>query len=71
MGTNTAGQVFLKSMYPFEDESMLLLVTARGHFSDGRVFSFNGLDPDTKVTDEKTDLIKYAAQYLSSHKSKK
>ena len=71
LGTNTAGQVFLKSMFPFEDESMLLLVTARGHFSDGRVFSFDGLVPDQKVVDNNIDLVKYAADYLASNQKKK
>ena len=38
MGANTAGQVFLKSMFHFDDESMLLLVTARGFFPDRPIF---------------------------------
>jgi carboxyl-terminal processing protease len=71
MGTNTAGQVFLKSMFPFEDESMLLLVTARGHFPDGKVFSFTGLEPNAKMEEPDVDLVKYAADYLTSHKRKK
>jgi len=65
LGENTAGQVFLKSMYPFEDESMLLLVTARGHFPDGSVFSFKGLTPDRPVEEgEKVDLINMASIYI-------
>ena len=64
MGTNSAGQVFLKSMFPFADGSMMLLVTARGHYPDGGVFSYDGLVPDDQVLDPKTDLVKYAAQYL-------
>ena len=71
MGTNTAGQVFLKSMFNFDDESMLLLVTARGHLTDGKVFSFDGIEPDAKVTEEAGDLIKYAVDYLVAHKKKK
>jgi C-terminal peptidase prc len=67
MGANTAGQVFLKSMYNFADESMLLLVTARGHLPDGRVFSFDGVEPDQKVTGE-ADLVKLAAEYLKAAK---
>ena len=68
MGTNTAGKVLLKSMFNFDDQSMLLLVTAAGHFPDGRVFSFDGLSPDRKVDDKKADLVNLAALYLSSLK---
>jgi len=65
LGKNTAGQVFLKSMFPFEDDSMLLLVTARGHHPDGTVFSFNGLTPDRPVQEgEEVDLIETASIYL-------
>ena len=63
MGTNTAGQVFLKSMFSFEDESMVLLVTARGFHPDGTVFSFNGIDPDQKFPGEQ-DLVQIAAEHL-------
>ena len=65
MGENTAGQVMLKSMLDLGDKSMLLLITSRGHYPDGRTFSFNGLDPDNKVTpDAEPNLIKIAAIYL-------
>ena len=67
MGQNTAGQVFLKSMFHFDDKSMVLLVTARGHHPDGEVFSFDGVTPDEKMEDKHMgdDLIKYAATVLS------
>lgn len=68
MGTNTAGHVLLKSMFHFADQSMLLLVTAAGYFPDGKVFSFNGLIPDQKMEEEKTDLVHLAALYLASLK---
>jgi len=65
MGTNSAGQVMLKSMFHFDDESMLLLVTGRGYHPDGTVFSFSGLDPDRFIKEEEEeDIIKYAAAYL-------
>ncbi len=64
MGTNTAGQVLLKSMFHFKDKSMVLLVTARGFHPDGTVFSFDGITPDEKITGEEPDLIAYAADYL-------
>ncbi|MCB9772020.1 MAG: hypothetical protein H6754_05670 [Candidatus Omnitrophica bacterium] len=70
IGTNTAGQVFLKSMFNFDDQSMLLLVTARGHRPDGEVFSFKGITPDVQKTLGQEDLIHYAAEYLVSQKSK-
>ncbi len=65
MGENTAGQVMLKSMLDLGDKSMLLLITSRGHYPDGRTFSFSGLDPDNKVEpDAQSNLIKIAAIYL-------
>ncbi len=65
MGENTSGQVMLKSMFDYDDKSMLLLITSRGHYADGRTFSFNGLDPDNKVTPEyEPDLLKIAAIFL-------
>ncbi len=70
MGVNTAGQVMLKSMFNFDDESMLLLVTARGHFPDGGTFSFDGLEPDRTVKDD-GELIRVAAEYLVSAGEKK
>lgn len=64
MGTNTAGKVLLKSMFYFDDNSMVLLVTARGFHPDGTVFSFDGVTPDKRIGDEEPDLIQYAANYL-------
>ncbi len=64
IGTNTAGQVFLKSMFNFDDKSMVLLVTARGHRPDGEVFSFQGLTPNVSSPESTDDLIRYAANYL-------
>ena len=64
MGTNTAGQVFLKSMFHFDDDSMILLVTARGFHPDGTVFSFNGVEPNERFDDPNADLVELAARYL-------
>ena len=66
IGTNTAGKVLLKSMFNFDDGSMLLLVTARGYLYNGAVFPFNGLTPDHIVSDDKMDLIRLAANYLKA-----
>ncbi len=70
IGKNTAGQVFLTSMFNFDDKSMLLLVTARGHRPDGEVFSFGGVVPDVSQPQDESDLIHYAAQYLVEQKTK-
>ncbi len=70
MGKNTAGQVFLKSMFDFDDKSMLLLVTARGHRPDGEVFSFGGVVPNVPQPADSSDLVHYAAEYLIAHKAK-
>jgi carboxyl-terminal processing protease len=65
MGQNSAGQVMLKSMFPLDDGSMVLLITARGHHPDGETFSFQGLQPERLVKpEENIDLIDYASKYL-------
>lgn len=65
MGKNSAGQVMLKSMFPLDDGSMVLLITARGHHPDGATFSFSGLQPDRMIKpEENIDLVDYAAKYL-------
>jgi len=70
MGENSAGQVFLKSMFFMDDESMLLLVTGRGHYPDGEVFAFDGVKPDKYVSEER-DLVQYAANFLVYMRSQK
>jgi len=71
MGTNTAGKVLLKSMYYFSDNSMVALVTARGYYPDGTVFSYQGLDPDFSVEKPEGDiLIRKAAEYLMDLRKK-
>ncbi|MBF0386060.1 MAG: hypothetical protein HQL27_09375 [Candidatus Omnitrophica bacterium] len=65
MGRNSAGQVMLKSMFNFEDKSMVLLITSRGHFPDGAVFSFDGLKPDRYVPEEEdSQLVRHAVNYM-------
>lgn len=68
-GTHTAGAVLLKSMFNLKDESMLLLVTSRGHFADGSVFSFGGLTPDHLLEETGDSLLKEAAWYLQGKAS--
>lgn len=70
MGKNSAGQVFLKSMFYMKDGSMVLLVTARGHHPNGDVFPFSGLNPDVRVENNDEDLIRQAAEYLLEKRGK-
>lgn len=70
MGTNTAGQVLLKSMFYFDDDSMVLLVTARGFHPDGTVFSFKGVSPDVREELSDDELIHFAGQYLAGKRQK-
>ena len=65
-GSRTAGQVFLKSMFNFDNNAMLLLVTARGHFPDGNIFNFDGLVPQFYVDDKGSDLTYFAAGFLTA-----
>jgi C-terminal peptidase prc len=65
MGQDTAGQVLLKSLFDMSDGSTLALVTARGHFPDGRSFPFDGVKPDEYIPeDNKDDMLTMASQYL-------
>lgn len=65
MGKNSAGQVMLKSMFHLSDNSMVLLVTGRGHHPDGTYFSFDGLTPDKVIEDdEDIDIVDYASTYF-------
>ncbi|MBF0571345.1 MAG: PDZ domain-containing protein [Candidatus Omnitrophica bacterium] len=66
LGVNTAGQILLKSMFPMDDGSMVALVTSRGYYPDGTVFSFDGITPDKIISDAPKDgLINLAAAYIS------
>ncbi|MBF0486088.1 MAG: hypothetical protein HQL16_06210 [Candidatus Omnitrophica bacterium] len=65
MGERTAGQVLLKSLFDLSDGSTLALVTARGHFPDGRPFPFDGVLPDEQMSSEHNEeMINLAAKYL-------
>jgi len=66
MGTKTAGQVMLKSMFRFQDGSLMFLVTGRGYHPDGTAFSFDGVTPDVTVNTDKIDLVKLAAEYMAA-----
>ena len=65
MGETSAGQVMLKSMFHFDDESMVLLITQRGHYPDGEPYSFSGLTPDRfNGQMNGDDIIDFASKYL-------
>jgi carboxyl-terminal processing protease len=66
LGVNTAGQILLKSMFPFDDGSSLALVTARTYYPDGHVFGFDGITPDKIISDAPKDgLINLAAAFIA------
>ncbi len=72
LGVNTAGQILLKSMFPMDDGSMVALVTARGYYPDGHVFSFDGIAPDKIISGAPKDgLINLAAAFIAMKTSNK
>ncbi len=70
LGKRTAGQVFLKSMFNLDNDSMLVLVTARGYFPNGEAFDFDGLMPQVLVDNKGVDLLYFAAGFLQANLSK-
>lgn len=42
----SAGRTFLKSMFNFEDKSMLMLVTSAAYLANGQTYSLDGIQPD-------------------------
>ncbi len=64
-GTNTAGQVLLKTLFDMDDGSKIALVTAPGYYPDNTQFSFKGITPDQIIYDAPKDgLINFAGAYL-------
>ena len=57
-GERTAGATYLKSIYDFEDGSMIFMITSLTFFYDRRVFPPDGLTPDTVLTHE-TDSLRF------------
>ncbi len=71
-GTNTAGQMLLKSMFTMDDGSMVALVVGRGHYPDGTPYSFDGVTPDQIITNApKEGLINLAAAFLAMNAAQK
>lgn len=63
VGEKTAGATYLKSIYDFEDKSMIFMITSLTFFYDRAVFPKNGLTPDI-LLDANTDSLQYVATKL-------
>lgn len=51
VGHRTAGATYLKSIFDFDDGSLLFMITSLTFFYDRRVFPADGLTPDVTVED--------------------
>jgi carboxyl-terminal processing protease len=67
LGTNTAGQILLKNIFPIgSDGSTIGLVVARAHYPDGSLFGFDGITPNKIISDAPKDgLINLAATFIA------
>jgi len=63
---NSAGKTYLKSMYPFNDGSVLYLVTSLAYYYNGQLFDTSGLKPDF-IVDENSDLFKTVDKCLDDY----
>ncbi len=71
MGTTTAGHVMLKSMFPFKDSSMVVMVTSLGYYPDGHAFGFKGVEPNAPLPGVEGDqLLIMATAYLLKENQK-
>ncbi len=52
VGTNSAGQVFLKSLFDLSDGATLELTVAKGYLFNGNPISAEGLKPDIAMADD-------------------
>ncbi len=59
IGQKTAGATYLKSIYDFDDGSMVFMITSLTYFYDRRVFPSDGLTPDIILTEDQ-DNLKFA-----------
>ena len=51
VGEKTAGATYLKSIYDFDDGSMVFMITSLTFFYDRRVYPADGLTPDTPLAE--------------------
>ena len=63
-GQKTAGATYLKSIYDFDDGSMVFMITSLTFFPDRRVFPKNGLIPDI-ILDETIDSFQFVQNKIS------
>ncbi len=66
IGSKSAGKTFLKSMFNFEDNSMLLLVTSPAYLFDGQRYDPKGLKPDFLV-EENVELFHFIEKCVKSY----
>lgn len=66
IGSDTAGQVLLKSIFDMSDGSSFAMVVARGHFPDGRAFPFDGVKPNEMFPEDMPpdSMLSGASKYL-------
>jgi len=69
IGEESAGKTFLKSLYHFEDESMLALVTSLAYLFNGKVFGTDGLKPDFMAPGD-IDLFSFVNKCLDTYYEK-
>ena len=63
IGQQTAGAVYLKNIYDFEDNSALFMITSLTYYPDRRAFAYNGITPDIAVP-EKADALQIALEHI-------
>lgn len=65
IGVPSAGKTFLKSMFDFEDKSMVILVTSIAYLFNGRRYDPAGLKPDFEVR-QNVDLFKFVYKAMDT-----
>ncbi|MBN1353072.1 MAG: hypothetical protein JW994_00185 [Candidatus Omnitrophica bacterium] len=66
IGERSAGKTFLKSMFRFDDNSMLLLTTSLTYLYSGKTFDSAGLKPDFTVMDESISFFPFVNKCMDS-----
>ena len=65
----SAGKTFLKSMFEFEDKSMLYLVTSLAYLYNGQTYNGDGLKPDF-IAKGDVDLFGFVSKCLDTYYAK-
>ncbi len=71
IGERSAGKTFLKSMFKFEDNSMLLLTTSLAYLYNGERFNPEGLKPDFEAPEKQVNLFGFVSKCMDSYYEKK